>query len=101
MIKNTSLHGIDADMAALGAGIGDMREFEGKSSWTIIDRMIKNGSLHGIDIETDMDSLRAKVQNIMREFESMKIPLRKIPRFFCKAQGKKEQAVSVGHILFY
>jgi len=32
MIKNASLHGIDADMAALGAGIGDMREFEGKSS---------------------------------------------------------------------
>jgi len=64
--------------------------------------MIKSGSLHGIDIETDMDSLRAEVQNIMREFESMKIPLRrKIPRFFCKAQGKKEQAVSVGHILFY
>jgi hypothetical protein len=56
-----------------------------------------DGGRTDADVEREMEALRKEIENIMQEFDSMKIPLgRRIALFFGKAFGKKEQAVSIG-----
>ena len=61
-----------------------------------------DGGRTDADVQKEMDALRSEIENIIKEFESMKIPLgRRIALFFGKAFGKKEQAVSRGLPILY
>ena len=56
-----------------------------------------DGGRTDADVERETQALRKEIENLMREFESMKIPLgRRIALFFGKAFGKTEKAVSIG-----
>ena len=49
-----------------------------------------DGERTDADVQKEMDALRSEIENIMKEFESMKIPLgRRIALFFGEALGRK------------
>ena len=84
------------------AGKALFRDLQGlltKQNKTIksLEEQMDGGSTDA-DVQREMEALRSQFENIMKEVESMKIPLgRRIALFFGNALGKKAQAVSIGH----
>ena len=61
-----------------------------------------DGGRTDADVQKEMEALRSEIENIMKEFESMKIPLgRQIALFFANAFGRRAQSVSISYPILF
>jgi hypothetical protein len=75
----------------------DLKELINKQNRTIKshEEQMEGGTTDS-DVQKEMDALRSEIENIMKDFQSMKIPLgRRIALFFGNPFRKKAQAVSI------
>jgi hypothetical protein len=85
------------ETAAGKALFRDLKELVNKQNRTIklLEEQMDGGTTD-LDVQKEMDALRSEIENIMKDCQSMKIPLgRRVALFFGNPFRKKAQAVSI------